>query len=135
MHAFSMAENSALATESLSGSRRQALAKTGGPGCVRRWWRIWWQGGEAVKPLEERTSGKSKRRLEIHFGMERKVALREEDGGGKDARHKEGEELLKNLLIDHVQKNIVMAEKIRSEDWNGNWSQLKRPLKIAGTKK
>ena len=35
--AFSMAENSALATASLAGSRRRALAKTGGPGLVRMW--------------------------------------------------------------------------------------------------
>ena len=90
MPAFSMAENSALATVSLSGSRHQALAKTGGLGCVRRWW----QGGEAVKPSKERTSGKSERRLEIQFRAERRVAWREGDGRGEQVRHKEGEELL-----------------------------------------
>jgi len=34
--AFSMAENSAWAEANFSGSNRRALAKTGGPGCVRR---------------------------------------------------------------------------------------------------
>ena len=94
MPAFSMAENSALATVSLSGSRLWGLAKTGDLGCVRRWLWIWWQGGEAVKPSEERTSGKSERRLEIQFRAERRVAWREGDGRGEQVRHKEGEELL-----------------------------------------
>ena len=40
----------------------------------------------------------------------------------------------KDLLIGHVQKEIVMAEKICPEDRKGNWSQLKKPLKTAGTK-
>ena len=34
---------------------------------------------------------------EIHFGAETRVARREGDGGGKDVRHREGEELLKTL--------------------------------------
>ena len=42
-------------------------------------------------------SGKLERRLLIHFGAERKVALREGDGGGEDAIHKEGEELIKTF--------------------------------------
>ena len=106
MPAFSMAENSALATVSLSGSRHQALAKTGGLGCVRRWWRIWWQGGEAVKPSEERTSGKLERRSEIHFGVEMRVAWREGDGGGEEVRHKEGEELLKTFWLATSKKRL-----------------------------
>ena len=40
----------------------------------------------------------------------------------------------KKLLVGHVQKKIVMAEKVRPEDRNGDWSQLKKPLKTAGTK-
>ena len=63
--------------------------------CVRRWWGIWWRGGEAEKPLEERTLGNSKRSLEIHFGVERRLAWRGEDDGGEEVRHKEGEELQK----------------------------------------
>ena len=54
------------------------MAKTGRPGQVRRWWRTGWQGGEAVKPSEERMSGNSRSRLETHFGVERRVARREE---------------------------------------------------------
>ena len=57
----------------------------------------WWQGGEAVKPLEERTSGNSERRLEIHFGAETRVAWRDKDGRGEEVRHTEGEELLKTF--------------------------------------
>ena len=45
--------------------------------------RRWWQGAEAVKPLEERTLGNLERRSEIHFGGERRVAWREEDGRGE----------------------------------------------------
>ena len=45
---------------------------------MRRWWRI---GGEAVKPLEERMSGKSMSRSETHFGVERRAAHREEEVG------------------------------------------------------
>ena len=96
---LSMAANLALATASLSGSKGRALAKTGVPGCVRRWWQIWWRGGEAVKPSEEPSAGKLERRLEIHFGVEGRVALREKDGGGKEVRHKEGEELLKTFWL------------------------------------
>ena len=66
---------------------------------MRRWWLIWWQGGEAVKPLEERMSGKLERRLEIHFEAERRVARREGDSEGKEVRHKEGEELLKTFWL------------------------------------
>ena len=80
MPAFSMAENSALATARSWASRLWGLAKTGGPGCVRRWW----QGGEAVKPLEGRTSGISEKRLEMHFGAERRLAWRKEDGGDEE---------------------------------------------------
>ena len=75
------------------------MAKTGGPGCVRRWWEIWWQGGAAVKASEERMSGNSERRSEIHFGAETKVAWRENDGGGKEVSVTEGEELLKTFWL------------------------------------
>ena len=40
----------------------------------------------------------------------------------------------KNLLVGHIQKKIVMAEKVRNEDRNKDWSQLKKPLRTAGTK-
>ena len=66
---------------------------------MRRWWQIWWQGREAVKPSEERTSGKSVRRSKIHFGAERRVARREGDSRGEEVRHKEGEELLKTFWL------------------------------------
>ena len=67
---------------------------------MRRWWQKWWQEGEAVKPLEESTSGNSKRRLEIHFGGERRVAWREDDGGGEEVSVTEGEELLKEEPVE-----------------------------------
>ena len=41
---------------------------------------------------------------------------------------------VKNPLVGHVQKKIVMAEEVRPEEQNGDWSQLKKPLKTAGTK-
>ena len=64
---------------------------------MRRWWGIWWQGGEAVKPSEERTLGNLERRLEINFGAERREAWSEEDSGGKEVRFTEGEKLLKTF--------------------------------------
>ena len=99
MPAFSMVENSAFATASLLGSRRRCLVKTGGPGCVRRWCRIRWQGGEGVKPSKVRTSGNLERRSETHFGAERRVARREEYDGGNEVRDTEGEELLKTFWL------------------------------------
>ena len=48
--------------------------------------------------MEDRTSGKSRSRLETHLGVERRNALREEDEGGGDEINKmagePGEELL-----------------------------------------
>ena len=46
--------------------RRPGFVNTREPGSVSRWWRIWWRGGEAMKSSEERTSGNSERRSEIH---------------------------------------------------------------------
>ena len=76
-----MAEKSALATVSLSGSRHWAFGKNRrfmvcekmvvdlvADLVVRR---------RGCKPSEERTSGKSERRLEIHFRAEKRVAGRE----------------------------------------------------------
>ena len=74
-----MAEKSALVVANFSGSRRWDLAKTGGPGRVRRWLQTGWQGGEAVNPLDKRTLGKSMSRLETHWGVERRAARRDEE--------------------------------------------------------
>ena len=65
---------------------------------MRRWWQIWCA-REALNPSQERTSGKSKRRSEIHIGVERRVARREGDSRGEEVRHKEGEELLKTFWL------------------------------------
>ena len=35
----------------------------------------------------------------------------------------------KNLLVCHVQKKIMMAEKVCPEDRNIDWSQVKKPLR------
>ena len=40
----------------------------------------------------------------------------------------------KNPLVGHPQKKIVIAEKVRPKDRNVDLSQLKKPLKTAGTK-
>ena len=40
----------------------------------------------------------------------------------------------KNLLVGHVQQEVMMTEKIRPEDWNGGRSQLKWPFETTGTK-
>ena len=102
MPAFSMAENSALATANLSGSRQQDLAKTSGPGQVRRWRWTRWQGGEAVKPSVERMSGKSRSRSETHFEVERRAARRDEDVCGENGNEMAGEpaeDLLKTFWL------------------------------------
>ena len=125
MPAFSMRENSPLATETLWGSRRRALAKTGGPG--------WWRGRDAVKPLEERTSGKSEYRSKIHFGAERKVARREGYGGGEDARHKEGGKLLKTFWLATSKRRLWWWRKSAlrigtktGASWKSHW-KLQEP--------
>ena len=58
--AFSILRNSTLAEANFSGSKRQALAKTGGLGAVGRLWNTPCLGVEAKKPSEERTSGYSR---------------------------------------------------------------------------
>ena len=68
---------------------------------MRRWWQTWWQGGEAVNLSKEGTSGNSKRRLEIHLGVERRAAQRDE-GIGEEVKTwvgEPGEELLKTLWL------------------------------------
>ena len=98
--AFSMAENSALAAASLAGSKRRALANTGGPGLVMMWWRTLCRGGAAEKPSVDRTSGKSDRRLEIHLGEESKEARRVEEGVGEaSSTQGEADELLKTFWL------------------------------------
>ena len=37
--------------------------------------------------------------MEIYYGAEKRLARREEDGGGEEVRHKEGEELLKTFWL------------------------------------
>ena len=118
--AFSMVENSALATASLSGSKCWALA-----GCVRRWWRIWWQGREAVKPLEDRTPGKSEIRSEINREESSSERRRWQRQRGKAQGRRRAAKI---LLVGHVQKKIVMVKKVRPKDQNGDWSQLKKSL-------
>ena len=66
--AFSILRHSALAEASFSGSKRQALTKTGGPGALGRSWKTSCLGVEAKKPLEERTSGYSYRSFRISLG-------------------------------------------------------------------
>ena len=101
MPAFSMAENSALAEASLPGSNGQDLAKIRGPGWVRRLWQTGWQGREAVNLSEERTSGNSMSRLEIHLGVERRAAWKENVGGEEInvMAGEQGEEPLKTFWL------------------------------------
>ena len=91
MPALSMVENSALATANLSGSRQQDLAKTGGPGRVKRWWRTGWLGG---RRSGETIGGENIWKFYEQggdLGMERRAARREEDIGGEEDNHKAGE--------------------------------------------
>ena len=81
--AFSIAWNSALAAANLTGSRRRALANTGGPGLVRIWWRTSWRGEETSKPSEESTSENSANNLETHFGE----AIKQARGGEDEDSH------------------------------------------------
>ena len=53
----------------------------------------------SCKTIGERTSGNLKRRSEIHFRVERRLAKREEDGGGEEVSDMEGEELLKTFWL------------------------------------
>ena len=68
IHAFSILRNSALVEASNSGSKRLALAKTGGPGAVGRLRKTLCLGVEAEKPLEERKSRYSNRGFRISLG-------------------------------------------------------------------
>ena len=38
------------------------------------------------------------------------------------------------FLVGYAQEKVVVVEKIRPEDQNGDRGQLKRPLKTAGAK-
>ena len=60
--------------------------------------RRWWRGGGAAKQSEERMSGNSESRSEIHLGVERREARIDEDGGGENVKvmaREPGEEPLK----------------------------------------
>ena len=89
-----------------------------------------------MKPSEERTSGNSRSRLERHFRVDRRAARREEYIGGEEGYTIPGEpreELLKTFWLANVQQRIMMAEKIRPEDWDRYWSQLEHPVETTGT--
>ena len=67
------------------------------------------RGREAVKPSEERTSGKSRSRLETHLGVQRRAALREEDTGGEEVFEiagEPGEELLKTFWLAKSKRRL-----------------------------
>jgi len=113
--AFSMAENSAWADANFSGSRRRALAKTGGPGCVRRWCLTPWRGLEAVKPSEDATSGNSERRSAMHLGVARRLALGGDATGsgevGSTMVGEVGESALKTLWLATSRRRLKWLKK------------------------
>ena len=56
-----------------------------------------------MKPLEERMSGNSRSRLEVHLGVERRAARREGDVREEEFNMmagEPGEELLKTFCLD-----------------------------------
>ena len=55
--------------------------------------------------------GNLERRLEIHFGAERRLAWREEEGGGEEVRHKEGEELKKTFWLATSKRRLCWQRK------------------------
>ena len=68
--------------------------------------------------MEERTSGNSERRLEMHWGVERRVAWR---GGGWSRQGKANlrgtrRGQAKHSLAGYIQEKKVVAEKICSKD-------------------
>ena len=83
-----------------------------------------------MKPSEERTSGNLERRTEIHLGVVRRVARREEDNRGEEVNVMEGEpreELLKTLWLACPGQDfdgvVHFAQRIRSEtgaNWKGH---------------
>ena len=50
--------------------------------------------------------------METHFGVERTLAQREEDGGGEEVSVREGEELLKTFWC---QKNRDRSTRVNQE--------------------
>ena len=78
------------------------------------------QGEEAIKPLEERTSGKIREKVRNTLrGREESNSERRRwrrQRGKAQGRRRAAV----NLLVGHVQKKIVMGEKVCPKDWNGD---------------
>ena len=99
--AFFILRNSALGETIFSGSKRQALSKTGGPGAVGRLWNTPWLGVETKNPSEERTSGYYDRSFRISLG----VCCRCAQNGSKAA----GEERLERTSRESASKTLALA--------------------------
>ena len=62
-----------------------------------------------MKPSEERTSGNSWSRSEIHLGVERRAAQRKDDGGGDEAKKMAGdpgEELMMTFWLATFRRRL-----------------------------
>ena len=82
-------------------------------------------GGEDVGKLREKVGETLWGGEEISSKRRRRQRIR-----GKA----QGRIAAENLLVGQVQEKIVMVEKVRPEDRNGDRSQLKKLLKTVGTK-